>query len=60
MMVARHLDAQGHRLTSPSEQWPDGYVKVSGKTHNIEVTSTHGGRKLGEEYRGVKALILDR
>jgi hypothetical protein len=47
------------RLASPSEQWPDGYVKVSGRTHNIEITSTHGGRKLGEEYRGVKAPTLD-
>jgi hypothetical protein len=26
------------RLASASEQWPDGYVKLSGKTHNIEVT----------------------
>src|SRR6266446_73136 len=27
------------RLASASEQWPDGYVKLSGKTHNVEVTS---------------------
>jgi|ERR1700730_13781627 len=47
------------RLACASEQWPDGYVKVGGKTHNIEITSTHGGRKLGEEYRGVKAPKLD-
>ncbi len=47
------------RLAGPSEQWPDGHVKVSGKTHNIEVTSTHGGRKLGEEYRSVKAPTLN-
>jgi hypothetical protein len=46
-------------LASSSEQWPDGYVKLSGKTHNIEVTSTHGGRRLGKEYREVKAPTLD-
>jgi len=47
------------RLASSSEHWPDGYVRLSGKMHKIEVTSTHGGRKLGEEYRGVKAPTLD-
>jgi hypothetical protein len=47
------------RLASSSEQWSDGYVKLSGKTHNVEVTSTHGGRRLGEEYRGLKAPTLD-
>jgi hypothetical protein len=47
------------RLARAPEQWPDGYIKLSGKTHNIEVTSTHGGRKLGEEYRVVKAPTLD-
>src|SRR6266436_4996857 len=46
------------RLASSSEHWPDGYVRLSGKMHKIEVTSTHGGRKLGEEYRGVKAPTL--
>ena len=47
------------RLADDPEQWPDGYVKASGKTRNIEITSTHGGRKLGDEYRGVKAQTLD-
>jgi hypothetical protein len=47
------------RLARPSERWPDGYVKLSGRMHNIEVTATHGGRKLGEEYRGVKVPTLD-
>jgi hypothetical protein len=47
------------RLASQSERWPDGYVKLSGKTHNIEITSTHGGRRLGKEYREVKAPTLD-
>jgi hypothetical protein len=47
------------RLATSSEQWPDGHVKLSGKTHNIEVTSTHGGRRLGKEYRGVEAPTLD-
>jgi hypothetical protein len=53
------IPVESVRLASSSEQWPDGYVKLSGKTHYIEVTSTHGGRKLGEEYRGVKAPTLD-
>jgi hypothetical protein len=47
------------RLASSSEQWPDGYIKLSDKTHNVEVTSTHGGRKLGKEYRRVKVPTLD-
>jgi hypothetical protein len=47
------------RLAGASEQWPDGYVRVSGKSHNIEITSTHGGRKLGKEYRGEKKVCMD-
>jgi len=46
------------RLAAP-DQWPDGYVKIAGKIHNVEITSTHGGRKLGEEYRGVKCVKMD-
>jgi hypothetical protein len=53
------IAVDGVRLASSSERWPDGYIKLSGKTHNVEVTSTHGGRKLGEEYRGVQAPTLD-
>lgn len=47
------------RLAAASEQWPDGQVKIGTTTHNIEVTSTHGGRKLGQEYRGVREPTLD-
>ena len=47
------------RLAGPSDQWPDGYVRVGGKDHNVEVTSEHGGRKLGDEYRHVSAPTLD-
>ena len=39
------------RLSEPNERWPDGYIKLGGCTFNVEVTSTHGGRRLGEEYR---------
>ena len=39
------------RLAARNENWPDGRVKIQTRTFNIEVTSTHGGRKLGEEYR---------
>ena len=40
-----------------SDQWPDGFIKFQGKTYNVEVTSTHGGRKLGQEYRRSRGLI---
>jgi hypothetical protein len=42
-----------------ADQWPDGFIKLQGNIHNIEVTSTHGGRKLGQEYRHVKGPTLD-
>jgi len=47
------------RLAAAFERWPDGQVKIAEETHNIEVTSTHGDRKLGEEYRNVRAPTLD-
>jgi hypothetical protein len=47
------------RLASRSDQWPDGFVKLQGRVRNIEITSAHGGRKLGREYRGVSAPTLD-
>jgi len=53
------MPVEGVHLASSSEQWPDGYVKLLGKTHNIEVTSTHGGRRLGKGYRELKAPTLD-
>jgi hypothetical protein len=56
---ARHRRVDEVRLAEPSAQWPDGFVRIAGKTHNIEVTSTHGGRKLGEEYREVKGPTMD-
>lgn len=49
----------GHRpadlvwLAGPREQWPDGYVRIGNETHKVEVTSEHGGRKLGDEYGNV-------
>jgi hypothetical protein len=53
------MRCRGRALASSSEQWPDGYVKVSGKTHNIEETSTHGSRRLGKEYRELKVPTFD-
>jgi hypothetical protein len=47
------------RLAGAPERWPDGYVEIGGKIHYVEVTSTHGGRKLGDEYRGVKTVKMD-
>jgi hypothetical protein len=46
------------RLAAPKENWPDGYVKIRGRSYAIEVTSAHGGRKLGEEYRALKGKGL--
>jgi hypothetical protein len=56
---ARHQRVDDVRLAESSEQWPDGFVRAASKVHNIEVTSTHGGRKLGKEYREVKGLTMD-
>jgi hypothetical protein len=46
------------RLARRSDQWPDGFVKLQGRVRKIEITSTHGGRKLGREYRGISAPTL--
>ena len=48
---ARKLGAEEVRLAQRGERWPDGLVKVGNRAFNVEVTSTHGDRKLGEEYR---------
>ncbi|NOJ48101.1 hypothetical protein [Bradyrhizobium archetypum] len=55
---ARLQNAESVRLAAASDQWPDGFIKFHGQIHNIEVTSTHGGRKLGEEYRNVTGSTL--
>jgi hypothetical protein len=47
------------RLVGRKDQWPDGLVRLGGKQHSVEITSTHGGRKLGEEYRRVRGPTLD-
>ena len=52
-------EAESVRLAGSTEQWPDGYVKISGRAHNVEITSTHGGRRLGEEYRTVSGPTID-
>ena len=56
---ARKRDVDAVRLTPHNEVWPDGYVKIQSNTFNVEVTSTHGDRKLGEEYRHVKGWQFD-
>jgi len=55
----RLTPVEGVRLAKASEQWPDGCVRIAGKTHNIEITSTHGGRPLGKEYRGERTIKMD-
>ena len=52
-----HVDSV--RLANASEQWPDGFVKIGEFVHKIEVTSTHGGRRLGKEYRDISEPKLD-
>jgi hypothetical protein len=47
------------RLADHDENWPDGFVKIQNRAFNIEVTSTHGGRKLGDEYRHLKGWRFD-
>jgi hypothetical protein len=56
---ARLKEVEAVRLANPSDQWPDGYVKFRGQVHNIEVTSTHGGRLLGKEYKEISGPTLD-
>lgn len=56
---ARRAGVDGVRLASPTEQWPDGYVRTLETTHNVEIVSEHGGRKLGEEYRKAQGLQFD-
>jgi hypothetical protein len=56
---ARAQEAESVYLSGPSEQWPDGVVRLNGKERNVEVTSTHGGRRLGKEYREVTGPMAD-
>jgi hypothetical protein len=51
--VVIHVPVDQVRLAVPTDRWPDGYVRVDNKEHNVEVTSAHGGRKLGAEYKNV-------
>ena len=51
--VVGHVAVDQVRLAAPADQWPDGYLRVGNKDHNVEVTSAHGGRKLGAEYKNV-------
>jgi hypothetical protein len=47
------------RLAAHNENWPDGLIQIQNCNFSIEVTSTHGGRKLGDEYRNLKGWRLD-
>ena len=48
---AAKIGAEQVRLADRRDLWPDGFVRMNKCAINVEVTSTHGGRKLGEEYR---------
>jgi hypothetical protein len=56
---AAKIGADQVRLADRRDQWPDGFVRVSKRTIKVEVTSTHGGRKLGEEYREPRGMQSD-
>jgi hypothetical protein len=47
------------RLATPLEQWPDGHIRVGDAIESVEVTSTHGGRQLGREYRDFREPQCD-
>jgi hypothetical protein len=56
---ARLKEVEAVRLANPFDRWPDGYVKSGGNVYNIEVTSTHGGRWLGQEYKEISGPTMD-
>lgn len=56
---AAKIGADEVRLADRRDQWPDGFVRISKHTIKVEVTSTHGDRKLGEEYRKPRAMRFD-
>jgi hypothetical protein len=56
---AARIGADQVRLADRRDQWPDGFVRVNKRTIKVEVTSTHGGRKLGEEYREPRGMRFD-
>jgi hypothetical protein len=56
---AARIGADQVRIANRRDQWPDGFVRVSKRTIKVEVTSTHGGRKLGEEYREPRGMRFD-
>jgi hypothetical protein len=56
---AARIGADQVRLADRRDQWPDGFVRISKRTVKVEVTSTHGGRKLGEEYREPRGMRFD-
>jgi hypothetical protein len=56
---ATRIGADQVRLADRRDQWPDGFVGISKRTIKVEVTSTHGGRKLGGEYREPRGMRFD-
>lgn len=56
---AAKIGADQVRLADRRDQWPDGFVRINKRTIKVEVTSTHGDRKLGEEYREPRGMRFD-
>jgi hypothetical protein len=44
--LVHHRSVDQVRLAVPSDQWPDGHVRIGDKVHNVEVTSASDGRPL--------------
>ncbi len=56
----RHKTVDKVRLADPSEQWPDGYVKIAGKIENVEATiAVTPGRRMWDEYQFDTKLEFD-
>jgi hypothetical protein len=52
LSMATHKPVDQVRLADPSEQWPDGYVKIGDKVENVEATiAMMPGRQMWDEYQ---------
>jgi hypothetical protein len=56
----RHKSVDQVRLADPSEQWPDGYVKIGDSVEKVEVTiALLPGRRMWDEYRPDAKMIIE-
>jgi hypothetical protein len=56
----RHKSVDQVRLADPSEQWPDGYVKIGESVENVEVTiALLPGRRMWDEYKPDAKMVIE-